>query len=484
MKDKRNFFQRMFNTDIPEAETKNKSYYELLTMGKAQWSMDNPKKYIDEAYQKNVIAYRCAKEIADNIGTLQWQVFNKSTGKEQKKHPILDLLQRPNPLSGKASFFAQIEIFKQITGNTFIHVVKAGDNGKPQELYVLPSQYVNVKAGTRLSVGRYEYKPNEKTIDFPVNQITGQSDLLHYKFYNPNNMLWGQSPLTAAAYSVDLHNEASEWNYRLLKNGLRPGGILTLDKSLDEQQRDELKKSLMDGYSGGSNAGKPMVLEGGIKWQDISISPKDMDYLESKNTSAREVATAFRIPPMLLNINGDNTYANMAEARLSLWEDTLIPEADCLRDELNNWLVPMFGDNIRLDYNKDKIVALTTRREKVWYAISAATFLTLNEQRKAAGYEPLDGGDELPTSSPTQVTTPPESDESPTADDEVDNTVKSEDKIEKKVTKDITGKKEQHSHEYDAKESGTTSVVDNHSHNYTIGADKTGIADGHSHPLK
>ncbi len=395
MKDKRNIFQRIFNKQIPEPSGfKGMQFHDLP---KANWTLNNSKKYIDETYQKNVIAYRCIKEIADSIGTVQWELYND---KDERilTHPLLSLIKRPNPLTGASSLIQQIQIFKQTTGNAFIHAVRPSENRPPKELHVLPSTYMSVKAGNHGMPYGYEYNPGNTGINktfYKVDAITGSSDILHYKFFNPSNPYWGQSPIQSAAYSVDLHNEASVWNMKLLQNGARPSGGLFIDKQLSDEQRKYLKEAFDEAHTGAGNAGKPMLFEGGFEWKDMALSPKDMDYLRSKNVSAREIATAYRIPPQLLNINGDNTYANMAEARLSLWEDTLLPEVNMLRDELNNWLVPMFGPGLRLSYNKSKIIALSVRREKIWYALSAATFLTVNEQREIAGFEPIPGGDAI-----------------------------------------------------------------------------------------
>jgi len=120
-----------------------------------------------------------------------------------------------------------------------------------------------------------------------------------------------------------------------------------------------------------------------------------MDFLESRNAASRDVAQAFGVPPQLLGIPGDNTYSNYQEARLALWEDTVVPLLRHLRDEFNGWLAPMFGDDLRLDIDLDEVPALALRREKIWRRLQAADFLTVNEKRAAAGFGPLAGGDVL-----------------------------------------------------------------------------------------
>jgi len=120
-----------------------------------------------------------------------------------------------------------------------------------------------------------------------------------------------------------------------------------------------------------------------------------MDFLAAKHASARDIAQAFGVPPMLLGIPGDNTYANYREARLALWEETVVPLLRHLRDELNAWLAPMFGPGLALDLDLDEVPALTLRRERRWDMLRRADFLTVNEKRAAVGYPPLAGGDML-----------------------------------------------------------------------------------------
>ena len=138
-----------------------------------------------------------------------------------------------------------------------------------------------------------------------------------------------------------------------------------------------------------------MIFEGECEWREMGLSPKDLDFIAGKNLSAREIAQAFGVPPMLVGVPGDATFANYREARFHLWEDTIMPLLEFLVAELNLWLLPHFGENLCLGYDIDSIPALAPRREAAWNKISNADFLTLNEKRHAVGYSPIEGGDVL-----------------------------------------------------------------------------------------
>jgi HK97 family phage portal protein len=157
---------------------------------------------------------------------------------------------------------------------------------------------------------------------------------------------------------------------------------------------------LEDAYQGASNAGRPMVLEGGLEWRAMSFAPSDMDFSDLRNAAAREIALAFGVPPMLLGIPGDNTFSNYAQANLSFWRQTILPLVARTSQALTKWLGPQFGVNLRIGYDVDSVNALADERAGLWEKLNTAAFLTINEKRAAAGYSPLDGGDAFPGAAP------------------------------------------------------------------------------------
>ena len=236
----------------------------------------------------------------------------------------------------------------------------------------------------------------------PIDPITGYSQIIHLKSFHPLDDHYGLSPIEAAAYSIDQHNQASIWNQALLQNGARPSGALIVKSSSDnysgnlsQEQFDRLKEQVDTTFSGSANAGRPLLLEGGLEWKEMSMSPRDMDFLATKNNAARDIALSFGVPPQLLGIPGDNTYSNLQEARIALWEETILPLLDHLCDALNSWLVPSFSEQLHLSYHKDEINVLSAKREATWQRISHCSFMTINEKRLAFGLEAIKGGNEL-----------------------------------------------------------------------------------------
>ncbi len=358
----------------------------------------------DEGYRRNIIAYRAIQLVARNAAGVPFAVY-RGRGAARFKletHPLLQLLREPNAMQGGAEFFESVYAYYLIAGNSYIEA--SGVPGAvPAELWSLRPDRIKVIPAASGVVAGYRYDLAGQHVDFAVNAIDGRSDILHVKSFHPLDDWYGMSPLEAAAVSVDQHNEAAKWNASLLQSSGRPSGALVFRPAhadaadtLTDAQRRNLKAELEEHYSGSAAAGRPLVLEGGLDWRELSLSPKDMDWLAGKDVSAREIALAFHVPPQLIGIEGSLTFANFEQARLALYDDAVLPLVAHVRDELNRWLCPRFGDDIHLDYDLDQVEALAPRREQTWSRIAAAPFMTINEKRAVFNLPPLADGERLP----------------------------------------------------------------------------------------
>lgn len=347
-----------------------------------------------EAYRENVIVYRCVNLIAQSAGHVPWKILKGKNEEVVPNHPLQYLLKKPNPEKAGADFFSELITNILLFGNSYILSTL---DSKPEEIYLLSSIATELVLDQNNLVG-YRYKSTSGEKFYRIDPISKMSRVLHLKNYHPTNHHYGLSCLEAASLPIDLHQQSSYWNHSLLQNGARPSGALIVKDSngyLSDEQFERLQMQLSEKFTGNNNAGKPLLLEGGLGWQEMSINPKDMDFIESKNSAAREIALAFGVPPQLLGINGDNTYSNMQEARLALWEETLIPLLDKIADSMSNWFSYLFKEDIIIDFDRDSISALTEKRENLWAKISNANFMTLNEKRAFVGLPKVPNGDSL-----------------------------------------------------------------------------------------
>lgn len=352
----------------------------------ADWSQHNYHTYANEGYIRNVIAHRCISLISSAIGSLVWKVHD-ADGKEITSGSIIDLLNRPNPNQGTSSFFTELETYKLISGNAYIHKITQG-NKVPKELYNLRPDQISITAGQFKLPKNYIFT-NNRNVTIPVNQANGESDILHIKFTNPVNDWYGLSPLASAMDGVDVFNEGNTWNKKSLQNSFKPSGMLVAKNKLKPTQVDQIKEGL-EKYEGSSNAGKTFIADGDLQYIEIGKSSKDLDFLKGKINASRDIANAFGVPPSLIGLPEASTFNNVKEAKLELYEQIVLPEADVIVTELNHWLLPLFGKGYKLSYDLDQISALSQRRTEKWDRINNANFLSDSEKRELLGFEQED----------------------------------------------------------------------------------------------
>jgi HK97 family phage portal protein len=376
----------------------------LIGMGGLRAGLTNAafQQLASEGYSENAVVYACVTKIANAAASVEPKLYQKAKGGKLKQidtHPLLQLIDNPNPAESSKEFIRHLISDFLIGGNTYIFGNGIDPNRKskpPTELQILNPGKIKVVEGAGLFPTQFEYKPNgNQTFTYPVDQITGLSPLLQIKTYNPISPWYGMAPMIAAALGIDIHNGGQKWNKRLLDNEARPSGALTVKDSegkpatLSEDQYNRVKEMIDEHYSGKSNAGRPMLLEGGLEWQQLSMTAKDMDFLEGKNSAARDIGLVFGVPPQILGIKGDSTFANYEQANLSFWSDTVIPLIGLIYDSLNRWLTPLYGEDLFLWYDEDAIPALEARRKEKADRINASKVMTIDEKREAMGLEAL-----------------------------------------------------------------------------------------------
>jgi HK97 family phage portal protein len=367
----------------------------LESGGRARWSPRDDAALTRAGVCRHAIVYSAVRLVAESIGSLSFVLYEDA--REHDVHPLLDLLARPNPRQDGAAFLDSVTTHLLLAGNAYVEAVATASDDAPQvrELYALRPDRMKVVPGSDGWPQAYEYTVGGSTVRFA--QDAAQPPILHLTLINPLDDYYGLSPLEAAAVAVDTHNAAARWNKALLDNAARPSGALVYAGPdgflLSEAQFERLKSELDRQYQGAVNAGRPLVLEGGLDWKPMSLSPRDMDFMEAKHTAAREIALAFGVPPMLLAIPGDNTYSNYQEANRVFWRQTVLPLAGRIAAALTQWLAPSFGEGLTLAVDTDRVEALSPDRAALWERVTKAPFLTVNEKRAATGYGAVQGGD-------------------------------------------------------------------------------------------
>ena len=322
-----------------------------------------------EGYLNNAIAQRAVRLVAEGVASAPLSASHDAA------------LALVNATSGGQALLETLAAQLLLHGNGYVQLLTAPD-GSLCELYALRPERVSIEADVRGWPAAFRYKAGEA-----VTRL-GANELIHIRTHHPLDDHYGLGCLGAASGAIAIHNASAKWNKALLDNAARPSGALVHEaaEALSGDQFDRLKEELSAQFSGQANAGRPMLLEGGLKWQTLSLSPADMDFAGLKAAAAREIALAFGVPPMLLGLPGDATYANYREANKALWRQAILPLAGKILDALSEGLRPWFAD-LTLKVDADQVTALSEDRERLWAQVSAADFLSMEEKRVAVGLD-------------------------------------------------------------------------------------------------
>ena len=339
---------------------------------------------VRQGYERNPIVFRSVRMIAESVANVPWLLYEN--GREKNDHPLMRLLRMPGGSRSGVEFIEILVTDLLLFGNAYVEAVTI--DGVPREFHILRPDRISIVPGGNGWPLAYEYAVGASKARFAVTD----NAILHLKLFSPLDDHYGHSPLAAAETALDTHHAASVWNRALLENAARPSGALVYagpdGAALSDEQFDRLKIELDESFSGMRNAGRPLLLEGGLDWKALSLTPKELDFVEAKAAAAREIALALGVPPLVLGLPGDNTYSNYQEANRAFWRTTVLPFVHRLQAAFNSWMANKY-ENVEWRANLDSLDALASERAAEWARLGAADFLTRDEKREAVGYGPL-----------------------------------------------------------------------------------------------
>jgi len=395
----------------------NRAIYQYLGES-ILWNPENDRSYIDEGYRKNATVYSLINIITKAATTIPFQVYEKQSENDLKRYkaltsgtldsstmyqakmlqkhalvevshtPLHKLLERPNPAQSYNSWLTELIAFGKLTGNRYVYGIgpDSGPNqGTYTELYVLPSQVVEIVSnGLMQPIKEYRIEYNGQ-YSMPAEEV------LHIKDFNPyydgtGSHLYGQSPLRAGLRSLTTNNEAVTTGVKYLQNQTARGVLMSEEGDLNEVQAQQLKDKFRQQYQGSNNGGDVIITPKKLSWVNFGLNAADVSLIDQYNASIKDICNIFNVPVQLLNNTEASTYNNMKEAKKALYQNAVIPELIKLRDELNRWLVPMYGDNLYLDFDFTAIPELQEENDKVVQQLSSAWWITPNEKRAVMNY--------------------------------------------------------------------------------------------------
>jgi HK97 family phage portal protein len=388
-------FLRNRAADVPEQKASaTGKLVAWQTGGRVAWSPRDPASLTRSGFSANPVGFRSVKLIAEAAAALP--LVLQDGVQRFDTHPILSLIARPNPGQGRAELLEALFAQLLLSGNAYVEAVS--DGGSPLELHVLRSDRMSVVPGADGWPVAHHYAVGGKTHRFDASGPV--SPICHIKSFHPQDDHYGFSPMQAAAMALDVHTAATRWSKSLLDNAARPSGAIVYrgqegQSQLSADQYDRLVSEIETNHAGARNAGRPMLLEGGLDWKPMGFSPSDMEFQKTKEAAARDIALAFGVPPMLLGIQGDATYANYQEAHRAFYRLTVLPLATRVAAALATWLGAQTGDDVRLSPDLDQVPALSAERDAQWARVAGADFLSQAEKRRLLGLPamPVEGAD-------------------------------------------------------------------------------------------
>jgi HK97 family phage portal protein len=333
----------------------------------------------DEVFRRNPVGQRAVRLVAGMVGGLVIDVEGDA---------------KAGALVRTDGLLENIAANLLLHGNAYVQLIADGSD-VPAELFLLRPERVQVLSDDRGWPIGYMYRAGAQMTRYARTDGLGRQQVAHIKALNPRDDHYGMGCLEAAIGAASVHNGAAKWNKGLLDNAARPSGALSYEAAdgsvMSADQFRRLKDELTVGFAGAVNAGRPMLLEGGLKWQALSLTPADMDFVALKEGAARDIALAFGVPPVLVGLPGDATYANAREAGRALYRQTILPMAgrvlNALAAMLSEWMGP-----VKLSVDADQISELAEDRAKLWQQVEAASFLSEAEKRDMLGFAPVEQG--------------------------------------------------------------------------------------------
>lgn len=376
-----------FRRGEPRPEVKASATGRVIAFGssgRVAWSPRDVVSLTRQGFSGNPVGFRAVKLIAEAAAALP--LVCQDHERRYDAHPVIGLMRRPNPGQGRAELLEALYGQILLTGNGYVEAV--GGAGLPGELHVLRSDRMSLVPGVDGWPVAYDYTVGGRKHRF---DMTGPVDpICHIRSFHPQDDHYGLSPMQAAAVAVDVHNSASAWSKALLDNAARPSGAIVYrgvdgQGQLSSDQYERLVSEMEAHHQGARNAGRPMLLEGGLDWKPMGFSPSDMEFQKTKEAAAREIAVAFGVPPMLLGIPGEATYANYQEANRAFYRLTVLPLATRVTAAVSHWLSTHLGEQVELRPDLDQVPALAAERDQQWKRVGEADFLTDAEKRMLLG---------------------------------------------------------------------------------------------------
>lgn len=331
----------------------------------------------------------CVNAVASALASLPALVYRVGgAGRtEEAAHPVARLIRRPNAHQTWPDFIEFLLAQALLRGNA-LAVIESDYAGRPVALVPVPWGAV---APVLLPSGRLAYDVVAASPVWGASAAPRRyldSEVLHLRDRSDDGLL-GRSRLSRAAEVLGSALALQEWSGSVWRNGATPRGVIEMDKKFsDDGVAARIRRQVEDIYSGSRNAGRVAILEAGMKWQSVSISPEDAEVLASRRFTVEELCRLFNVPPPIVQAYQFNTFTNAAQASLWFAQLTLMPWARKLEAEFAR---SVFGADAAHALEIDMSGLMRGDYEARWKAHEIAVrnqILSAEEVREVEGWNP------------------------------------------------------------------------------------------------
>ena len=356
-----------------------------------QWSKWDSKKAIEEGYQASPWVYAAVKRRVDAVASVPWVVERRTKDgwEVDGSHVLNRLLQQPNERMSWEELISLTVTQLDLSGNAFWHEVKVS-GGRVQEVWpIAPWRVAIIPSATGLTVGGYTLTDTQQSI--------AADDMVHIRYTNPDGGWYGQSPLQAVGRAVDVDNAAAAWQKVSMQNRGVPDGVFQADDPhMTTEQFEPAEKVATEHYAPIGRARQPWILNQ-FKWVPMSLTPAEVDFIETRNLTRKEICAVYGVPEAMIVGMGDANRASAETVRRTFWLDTIIPLLDELANTLTKDLARDFGTDIRLNYDVSGVPALQDNQAEKMEVAKAlhsmgVPFNVINEKLEL-GFDDVEGGD-------------------------------------------------------------------------------------------
>lgn len=348
-----------------------------------------------ELWKKQSAVRTAVSFIARNIAHLGLHVFERRGDDDRQRltdHPLALLLSRPSAAT------TRYRLMDALVHDLLIYDMAywgkaVNDDGTPS-LTRIPPAFVTPKGESWIAPEFFEVKGSRGKVNVPAEEI------VFFRGYS-NTGIAGESPIESLRNTLSEEYEASTMREQMLKNGARVSGYLERPPSTttwSQEAKEKFAKGWRSQYAGGGpQSGGTPILEDGMKFVPASQTAKDLQYIEARKLTREEVAAAYFIPPTMLGLMGGATYSNITEQHKMLYQDTLGPWLQMIKEEIELQLVPDLADsNVYVEFNlREKLTGSFEERQAAITGAVGGPTMTINEARALDNRTPLDGGDVL-----------------------------------------------------------------------------------------